>query len=232
MAFIGILLVSIIFFILDTLTIISAGVFLVAGFLFLRKAHKIIAIILFILSGLNLLVFTVWKIYTSNEKKIVRTPVGNIKVECSVCTEFKKYIDKNNYKKMDKFLEKYPYMIYYPVHNNYGLLDYSLFSLNTEMMQCAVNHGAVFDDPFIYSSCSWNNSLDGFWYFAEKQGYITSGVTTDKVINTVRFAIEHGAEVTGENFNFYEKSEKWVRKDGVVSEKDKKLLNLIEKYRG
>ncbi|MCM1315673.1 MAG: hypothetical protein NC244_09945 [Alistipes senegalensis] len=63
MAFMGILLVSIIFVVLEYLTIISAGVFLVAGFLFLKKAHKIIAIILFVLSGLNLLVFTGWKIY-------------------------------------------------------------------------------------------------------------------------------------------------------------------------
>ena len=64
----------------------------------------LVAIILFILSGLNLLVFTGWKIYNLNQKTIVKTPTSIIEVKSSVCTEFKKYIDKNNYKKMDKLL--------------------------------------------------------------------------------------------------------------------------------
>lgn len=230
MAFMGILLFSIIFFILERLTIISAGVFLVAGLILLKKAHKIIATILFVLSGLNLLVFAGWKIYSLNEKTIVKTPSGIIEVKSSVCEKFRKYRDKNNCEKMDKLLEKYPHMIYYQVYNNYGLLDYSMFCLNTDMMQCAVNHGAVFDDPFIHRGCSWNNSLDNFWNCSEKKGHITAGVTTDEIINTIRFALEHGAKAVGEEFNFYEQTEKWVRKDNTISLEDEELLNLIKEY--
>jgi len=230
MAFMGILLFSIIFFILERLTIISAGVFLVAGLIFLKKAHKIIAIILFVLSGLNLLVFAGWKIYNLNAKTIVKTPTDIIEVKSSVYKKFRKYCDENNYEEMDKLLEKYPYMIYYQVYNNYGLLDYSMFCLNTDMMQCAVNHGAVFDDPFIYRGCSWDNSLDNFWNYSEEKGYITAGVTTDEIINTIRFAIEHGAKTVSEEFNFYEQTEKWVRKDNIISPKDEELLNLIKEY--
>ncbi|MCM1358015.1 MAG: hypothetical protein NC205_05420, partial [Prevotella sp.] len=144
--------------------------------------------------------------------------------------KFNKYRDKNNCKKMDKLLEKYPHIIYYPAYGNYGLLDYSMFSLNTEMMQCAINHGAVFDDPFIHRGYSWDNSLNGFWYFSEEKGYITAGVTTDEIINAVKFALEHGAKIVNENKNFYEETLEWVRKDNVISPKDEELLNLIKKY--
>lgn len=223
MAFMGILLFCIIF-VLEKLTVISAGIFLVAG-LMLFKAHTIIAIILFVLSGFNLLVFTGWKIYSLKGKTTVRTPKYIIDVKSSVCKNFRKYCDENNYEEMDKLLEKYPHMIYYQVYAHYGLLDYSMFRLNTEMMQCAVNHGAVFDDPFIYSK-----SLCDFFHHAENLKYITAGVTTDKMIDTVRFALEHGAKVTNENWNFYEQTEKWVQKDGVISPEDEELLNLIKKY--
>ncbi|MDE5556167.1 MAG: hypothetical protein K2J32_00540 [Ruminococcus sp.] len=229
MAFMGILLFWIIF-VLEKLTIISAGVFLIVGLLFLKKAHTIIAIILFVLSGLNLLVFTGWKIYNLNQKTIVKTPTSIIEVKSSVCSKFKKYRDKNNCKKMDKFLKEYPYMIYFSNCWNRGLLDYSMFCLNTDMMQCALNNGAYFDDPFIHSNSNYVESLCDFLYYSEKLGYITAGVTTDKMIDTVRFALEHGAKVVSKDWNFYETAEKWVQKDGVISRKDEELLNLIKKY--
>lgn len=49
-----------------------------------------------------------------------------------------------------------------------------------------------------------------------------------EIINIVKFALEHGAEVVYENWNLYERAEKWVLNDGIVSRKDKELLELIK----
>lgn len=236
MAFMGILIFAILQ-IVKKLMIICSGGFLIAGLLLL-KTHETIAIILLVLSGLNLSGFSIWTIHDrmlKSKSQIVKTPNSTFKIDYSVISKYKKYLEKMDVEKMDKLLDIHSYMIYYPVYNNYGLLDYSMFCLNTEMMQCAINHGAVFDDLFIHSSYSWDNSLNGFWHYAEENGFITSGITTDEIINTVKFAIEHGASLTytgcspGFN-NLYEQVSEWVRKDNVISPKDEELLSLIKEY--
>lgn len=240
MAFMGILFFWILE-IIKKLMIICSVVFLVAGLLLL-KTHPIIAIILLVLSGLNLLCFTVWTIHKKISEKMPSAKIltiyhERIVIRRSVVAKYKKCIETMNIEKLNKLLDKHHELIYFqPYATILGLLDYGMITLNIEMMQCALEHGAVFDDYVIFNNLCFQNSLQHFFmhityksYMNEKEP-IKKGVTTDKIIDTVRFTLEHGAEVVYEDWNLYERAEKWVMNDGIVSRKDKELLYLIKKY--
>ena len=87
-------------------------------------------------------------------------------------------------------------------------------------MQCALNHGEKFNDLKLNIN---DNFLRNFFNYV-------NGNTTDEIIDTVRFSLEHGADIVLKNFNLYERAKKWVMNDGVVSQKDKELLVLIKEY--
>lgn len=221
MGFLGFTLLILFFSILLKLMIIFAVIFLVAG-LMLLKTHETIAIILFILSGFNLFGFIAWKIYEYNFKETIVTSDGEVKIKQSKCLKYEEYVESANIKKINGLLDKYPEMIYYKIHdeNRQTLLFYGLYHCNIDIMQCALSHGRRFNDPALNIN---GNFLRHFFAYM-------NGNTTDEIINIVKFALEHGAEVVYENWNLYERAEKWVMNDGIVSRKDKELLELIKKY--
>lgn len=223
MAFMGILFFWIfqIIQIIKKLMIICSGAFLVAGLLLL-KTHPIIAIILFILSGLNLLGLTAWKIYKYNFKETIVTSDGEVKIKQSKCLKYEEYVKSTNIEKINKLLYKCPGMIYYKIHDEsrQTLLFYGLYHCDIDIMQCALNHSEQFNDPAL-------NINDNFLcHFLAHM----NGNTTNEIINTVKFALEHGAEVVHKDWNFYEQALEWVKKDGVISLKDEELLALIKEY--
>lgn len=221
MAFLGFAFLILFFDILLKLMIIFGVIFLVAG-LMLLKTHETIAIVLFILSGLNLLGFTAWQILIFNET--IATPDGEVKIKHSVCLKYKEYIESMDIEKINELLDKYPEIIYYEIddaiNSRHMLLFYGLYHCNVDIMQCALNHSGKFNDPELNIN---SNFLRHFFAYM-------SGNTTDEIIDTVKFALEHGAEVVNKDWNLYERARKWVMNDGVVSRKDKELLELIKKY--
>lgn len=222
MGFLGFAFLIIIFGIIIKLMIVFAGIFLVAG-LMLFETHKTIAIVLFILSGLNLLGFTAWKVYELTFKVTIKTSDGEVKIKDSECSKYTEYIESMNIEKINEILDKYPALIYYEIHENcerQTLLFYGLYHCDVDMMQCALNHGEKFNDPELNIN---SNFLRCFF------GYV-KGNTTDEIMDTIKFALEHGAKVVNKDWNFYERAKKWVMNDGVVSKKDKELLELITKY--
>lgn len=221
MAFLGFTFLILIFSILLKLMIIFAVIFLVAG-LMLLKTHETIAIILFILSGLNLIGVTAWKIYEYNFKETIVTSDGEVKIKQAKCLKYEEYVESANIEKINELLGKYPEMIYYKIHdeNRQTLLFYGLYHCDIDIMQCALNHSKRFNDPALNIN---GNFLRNFFAYM-------NGNTTDEIINIVKFALEHGAEVVYENWNLYERAEKWVMNDGIVSRKDKELLSLIKEY--
>lgn len=208
--------------------IIFAGIFLVAG-LMLFNTHQTIAIILFVLSGLNFLGFTAWEIYEKIFSRVtIETSDGEVEIKNSECSKYEEYIKNMDIEKIDEILDKYPALIYdkifYKVYYKIGengkkdtLLFYGLYHCNVDMMQCALKHGEKFNDPELNIN---DNFLCRFF------GY-RNGDTTDEIIDTVRFALEHGVKVTNENWDLYDEAKEWVMNDGVVSEKDKELLSLL-----
>lgn len=80
-------------------------------------------------------------------------------------------------------------------------------------MQCALNHSEQFNDPTLNIN---GNFLCHFFAYM-------NGNTTNEIINTVKFALEHGAEVVHKDWNLHERAKKWVMNDGFVSRKDEEL---------
>lgn len=224
MAFMGILFFWIlqIIQIIKKLMIMCSAIFLVAGLLLL-KTHPIIAIVLFILSGLNLLGLTAWKIYKYNFKETIVTSDGEVKIKQSKCLKYEEYVESANIEKINELLDKYPEMIYYKIHdeNRQTLLFYGLYHCDIDIMQCALSHGKQFNDPALNIN---GNFLRHFFAYM-------NGNTTNEIINIVKFALEHGAEAVYEDWDLYERAEKWVMNDGFVSRKDEELLSLIKEYK-
>ncbi len=83
---------------------------------------------------------------------------------------------------------------------------------DVEMMQLAWDYVATFDNPLTYENLAFENSAHSFF---------------------IRL-IEHGAELTysentnGHTGNFYNDALWWIMLDGVRSDLDDELLELIE----
>lgn len=222
MGFLGFAFLIIILNILLNLMIVFSGIFLIAGLL-IFETHKTIAIILFVLSGINFLGFTAWKILELTFKVTIETSDGEVKIKNTICDKYKEYVTSMNIEKINEILEKYPALIYYEIHedcNRQTLLFYGLYHCNIDMMQCALKHSEKFNDPKLNIN---SNFLQSFFNYV-------NGNTTDEIIDTVRFALEHGAKVVYEHWDLYERAKKWVMNDDVVSKKDNELLDLIAKY--
>lgn len=222
MGFLGFAFLIIIFGIIIKLMIVFAGIFLVAGLL-LFETHKAIAIIMFVLSGLNLLGYTAWKIYETNFRVTIKTSDEEVKIKNSECLKYEKYIESIDVEKINEILEKYPALIYYEIYENcerQTLLFYGLYHLDVDMMRCALKHGEKFNESKL------NINKDFLYRFFNH----VDGNATDEMTDTIKFSIEHGAKAVTEDYNLYEHAKKWVMNDGVVSQKDKELLDLIAKY--
>ena len=221
MGFLGFAFILIFISILINLMIVFAGIFLIAGFI-LYKTHQTIAIILFVLAGLNFLGFTAFKIYEKTFRVDIETPSGIVKIRNYKCSEYEKYVKNMDVEKVNEMLAKYPALIYHEVFDDGRklLLFYGLQHCNVDMMQCALKHGEQFNDPKL------NIKSDFLYRFFQN----VNGDTTTEMIDTLKFAFEHGANVVYEHWDLYEDAEDWVKNDGVVSEKDNELLDLIAKY--
>lgn len=238
MAFMGIFFMWIAAAVLIGL-IFFALLFFVIG-LILRKKHKIAARVMFVLAGINLLIVVGALLFVFLPHSMtVETPDGKASLKPSWISEYNELIEANDIEGLDMLFDRHPDMIYYYDVNRVMPLDYGLYNTNIELMQCAIDHGAVFDDPLRYDHMVFCNSLSSFFseldYPAwEKSEVHETGVTTDDIIETVRFAIDHGASPVYKMNNqnpypsFYEHAEEWVKADGAVSPKDRELLKLIK----
>ena len=243
MAFMGMVFVGIAAAVLIGM-LFFALLFFVIG-LILRKKHKIAARVLFVLAGINLIIVVGVLLFVFLPHPMtVETHDGTASLKPSWISEYKKLIAENDIEGLDRLFDRHPEMIYYYDINSVMPLDYALYNTNVPMMQCAIDHGAVFDDPLRYSHrsyecgslCSFFGELDyPDWERAESELH-KAGVVTDDILETVRFAIEHGASTVHIPFGnhsdekigtLYENMRNWAEADGELSPKDKELLALI-----
>lgn len=240
MAFMGMVFVMVALAVLGAL-LLFALIFFVIG-LILRKKHKIAAGILFVLAGLNVLIVGgVILLVVLPSPKTVDTPDGTATLKPSWISKYRECIAANDIEGLNRLFDRHPEMIYYYDANHVMPLDYALYNTNIPMMQCALDHGAVFDDPLRYdhmaydcgSLCSFFHDLDYPDWEKTETDLHQEGAATDDIIETVRFAIAHGASTVHIPFGnhsdgaIYEDALYWVQLDGIVSPKDKEFLALL-----
>ena len=234
MAFIGMVFAGAFFLILAVIGFIGL-VMLIIGIV-VRKKTKIGSNILLVLGSIGIILPIGVTVYLFAPKtQVFETEIGTVRIRPGWISQYDEYLKENNTDKLQSLLDKHPEMIYYYDINRTTLLIYGHEHLNVEIMQIAIDHGAKFDDPYIYDHKIYENSFDSFFdAHWGKDGLPSAGVTTDEVIDTVRFMIDNGASLKfttkpeGTSQNFYERAEHWIMIDGVMSEKDMELLTLIE----
>ena len=235
MAFIGMVFAGAFFLFLAAVGFIGL-VMLIIG-IAVRKKYKIASNVLLVLASIGIIIPIGVVVYLIMPKtQVFETEIGTVKIRPGWISQYNEYLANNDTEKIQSLFDKHPEMIYYYDIIRKTLLIYGQEHLNVEIMQIAVDHGAKFDDPYIYDRKIFENSFDSFFSGVDwgENGFPPFGETTDDVINTVRFMIDNGASLKyatkreGIFQNFYEQAESWVMKDGVRSEKDIELLTLIQ----
>lgn len=162
MAFIGLVIVGIILFILGVMSILSILFFLIG--IIVRRKHRKISNVLFALGGIDIIILAAILLLIFLPKAThVETPNGEVKLKPKWISQYEKYLDSNDTEGMRKLIEKHPEMIYYYDINRVTLLDYGMYNLNIEFMQIAIDHGATFDDPLTYEHLTYDNSFHSFF---------------------------------------------------------------------
>ena len=240
MAFMGLMVVGIILIVLGVMFLLALVLFIIGACV--RKKHKKASKVLFIIAGIDagLLAAVLLYIYIPKPETI-ETRDGEVKIYPSWIAKYEKCLDEGDNDGMRKLIEKHPEMIYYYDVNRVTLLDYGMYNLDVELMQIAIDNGAIFDDPLTYDHLLFEYSFESFFEqldYPDWEREVThkAGETTDEMIATVEFMINHGASLEYENAyeyeyqNFYEEAEVWVMEDYDLSDKDKQLLALIEMH--
>ena len=238
MAFTGLVFVGVIFLII-VLIIICAVVFLVVGLL-IRKTHKTASKVFLFLSGMNFaLIIAGIVMVIMPHPKTLRTQDGSeIKIQQSWIDEYDECLQNRDINALDSLLGEHSEMALYYDTNRVMLLDYGMYNLDINLMQCAIRHGAKFDDPLRYEHTIFYNSLDSFFDCLDyptqnKTALHNEGAISDKMIQCVKYAIEHGAKLDYQNNtnngyqNFYDEASAWVSRDNTVTPREEEFLQYL-----
>ena len=223
---------------------ISALALVIIGIILLRK-HRIAAVVMFIIAVLNVTGIVVSFNFIVSPKPFTQETRdgGRVTIYPEDWSAMHSAVENRSSERIGELLDKHPELLYFYDQNRVSIIEYGLYNLDTDMMRVALDHGAVFDDPLRYKNSTLYSSLESFYrclYYPdeERSPLYEAGAVTDEMIEAVRFAIENGAEIiydqnsyklTEHNpHNFYETTLLWVYKDDKISEKDEKLLSLVE----
>lgn len=239
MAFFGLMIMWILLLIFIGIVIFTI-VTLIIG-LIIKKKHKKVSNVLFVLSGIGMLTIVGVLLYVLIPRpEVIETPTGEVEIKKSCIENYKEYMEARDLDGLRELLDEYPELIYYQDVNRVTLLEYGMYNTDIEIMQLAIEYGAVFDDHLVYSHLTFENSFDSFFSRLgypknKKEKLYEEGVVTEDICVTVEFMIENGAslEYSGiENHqyaNFYEEACDWSGKDNVYGKWDSELLNIIRK---
>lgn len=238
MAFMGMVFAGIFFFVLGIMVLIGFALLIIG--MVTRKKHKTTSNVLFVFSAVNIIIPIGLIIFMlSPHAEEFDTPEGKIRFSPQCISRYKDNLKNGDADNMRKLFDENPKMIYYFDINVTTLLEYGKGNLNIDFMQIALDHGARFDDPYIYNRLIYCCSFESFFRDLdypknEKTVLHTAGETTDDIIKTVKFMIENGAAVKypeskySQYENFYQAAADWVMRDDYESPKDKELLNIIK----
>ena len=243
MAFAGMFLGTV-FIVILCIVYFIAFVELIVAVIMLATKHRKPAVVLFILSAIPAVLSIIAVIilaFTVSFPKFDMPDGGSVTISESNIVRMKDLIREDDMDGLDELLDDHPELIYYQDTNHITLLEFGLRNCDTEIMQIAVDHGAVFDDKAAHENLVYDNSLERFLsdldysVFAfsgssKPEPRFTRGDTTDEILDAARFAIDHGANVewdknTG-HFTFAGLVEEWIGSDGRITDKDRELLDL------
>lgn len=240
MAFMGLMVVGVILMILGFLTL-TGIILMILGIVLRLKKHKKASKVLFIAAaGMLGIVILVVTLSVMPRPSTVDTPTGEAVIMPSWIEEYQECLETQDMDGLRKLVARHPDMIYYYDANYVMLLDYGLYNCDIEIMQIALDSGAVFDEPLRYDHMIFYTSLDSFfsdldypdWEKAPEE-LVKKGETTERMLDAVAFAIDHGAAVKWnvnndyQNDNFFDEALLWVNADEVISSRDEELLQLI-----
>ena len=239
MAYIGIVIMWILILIFCVIGIITVATLIIG--LIIRKKHKVASSVLLVVSGVGVAIIIGVLVFIFGPKsEMIKTPSGEVELKAMWISEYRKCLDNEDIKGLREILSKHPEMIHYMDVNCVTLIDYGMYNTNVDIMELAIEYGAVFDNPMVYDRLTFYNSFDSLFnrldypdWEREENELHEEGVTTDDIIETVQFMIVHGASLNyGKTRylykSFYEEASVWVMLDGFFSDKDKMLLELIE----
>jgi hypothetical protein len=241
MAFAGLFIAGVVIAILGA--IVGLGlIFFIAGIILRFKKKKKASHVFMILGGVNIIgviIFVVYLIMPKSTK--VETPTGYAKIKPSWQKQYNKCLDNHDVDGLRKLVNDHPELVYFYDNNRVMLLDYGLYNCDIDIMQIALDNGAIFDEPLRYDHMSFFSSLDSFFLELDYPSWerdvselTIDGETTDEMLSALEFAINNGAavrwDVNHEDLtdNFYDEVLSWVEIDGQVSDKDNELLKMVE----
>lgn len=247
MAFMG-MVFGIIFLIFIAVVAIVVFILLIVATILLICKRKKPAIILYSIASVPVVISTVVIgifIYKLNFPRYDTYDGHKVTISLSKSKKMKELIEADDMEGLDRLLDRNPELIYYLDNNHVNLLDYGLYNCNIEIMEIALDHGARFDDENAYDMLVYNSSLDGFFerlgyniYRNSDETYYEPGVTTDEMIEAIKFAVDNGAATTWEPSAFQNKDHddslaivvsSWIKRDnGIVDGNDKKLLDYAK----
>lgn len=239
MAFAGLMFVGLILIMLGILGGLGLLLLLIAIIFRVKKKRKA-STVLFIISGVMLgSVLIIILLAVIPKSKTVPTPAGDAVIKPSWIEKYEDCLETHNIDELSKLVDKHPELIYYYDANYVMLLDYGLDNCDIDIMQIALDKGAVFDDPLRYDHMVFYSSFDAFFSELDYPDWeknpdelTVRGQTTDEMIHAVAFAIEHGAKLKwevnhDEADNLFDKAVIWINEDGIISEKDEAFLKMI-----
>lgn len=240
MAFAGMFL-GVVFIIIIITAFVIAFIELIIGIILMCKKKKVPAIILFVLSAIPGVVatgFIVFAVCSTLFPKYETYNGKEVMVSMRAVRNMKTLIKENDMDGLDELLDKHPELIYYQDNNHETLLEYGLHDRNVEIMEIALDHGAEFDAEPTFRYLRYDCSLDHFfddeyWFFIPgyepDQSKLTEGETTDEMIETARFAVDHGASTVWSRqigrWTFADSVENWINRDSFISDKDREFLD-------
>ncbi len=202
----------------------SALLFLMLAIVFRKK--KPVRIVCTVLTVLNFLPIAgaVWLFMPHSF--MVETPDGEVRVPASKDIQFMEAMKNSDCKAIEKMLNKYPALVFYRDMKGRTVLEQAMLANDTEMMKCALDHGAIFDDPFFYDN--YTHAQCSMQYYLEETDRNGKSIAS---YDTVKYMIDNGASV-----DYKDKSSspnalfdiaRSMCMDGSVSEAEVDVLKLL-----
>ena len=244
MAFMGMVFVGIALILLGVGAAVIVVLLIVATVLMIKK-HKVAATVLYCIAAIPILlggIVVLRYVHSIRHPQYERYDGQSVTIAQRDIDRMRELLVADDYAGLRALLDRRPALIYYLDTNRVSLLEYGMLNCDIEIMEIAVDHGARFDDPIAYDKLVYACSLDRFFdldypYFAYTSATapdprFTPGETTEEIIETARFVIDHGAAVSwedhGQTITFADSVAAWIELDGKVTPEDEALLRLAQ----
>ena len=225
MAFMGMFIIGIVLFIIAVF-LIAMVICFIAAIVLRIKGHKTASIISLSVGGVILTGFIILGVIILGPKTVnIETPSGEIySLKDTETNAFEDAINSKDLNTVNKMLDEYPYLIYYRGISNQALIDVASKTLDIDLTQTLISHGARFDGEFEHNKSIFDYSLDCF--FSD-----ITGMESNRDVNRMaEFMIDNGAEISFENKNQPNalfKAIWYICDDGSVQEIDIELLEML-----